>query len=111
MIRIFNGLSVILGMAALALLPAAGAGAAEFVCDDGAGGKVVCLAERGDALTRVTCKRGTLFEVHWVCSAFPENDSVLCRSRTGGQRVFKIADFGDDAAVCTSLCFCPPAKN
>lgn len=107
----FKRLSVILGMAALAILPAAGAGAAEFACDDGAGGKVLCLVERGAPLTRVTCTHGALFDVKWVCSAFPENDSVLCRSRTGDQRIFKIADFDDDAAVCTSMCFCPPAPN
>ena len=87
--------------------PALGNENAEFVCDDGAGGKVICLLEREDKLTRITCKRGTLFEVKWLCSVFPDSDAILCRSRTGGQRVFKPEEFQDEAFVCTSVCFCP----
>ena len=67
---------------------------------------MVCLLERGDRLTRLSCKRGTLFETKWICNAFPETESALCRSKDG-ERIFKLTEFEDDSNLCTSMCYCP----
>lgn len=81
--------------------------AAEFTCDDGAGGEVMCIIQRGGDAIRISCKRGSLFEVKWVCSQFPETERTLCRSRDGQQRMLPLAEYENDAALCSSLCFCP----
>jgi hypothetical protein len=83
-----------------------GSHGAEFICNDVAGGKVICLLERGDSLTKISCKRGTLFETKWVCSTFPETERALCRSK-GGERIFQLTEFEDDSNICTSMCYCP----
>ncbi len=85
--------------------------AEEFACNDGAGGKVTCIPQRGGDTLRLSCKRGSLFEIKWACTAFPETDSTLCRSRDGQQRMLSLADYGDDKVLCSSMCFCPLPEN
>ncbi|MHB8909235.1 MAG: hypothetical protein ACYDAA_10205 [Syntrophales bacterium] len=63
--------------------------------------------QRGSDVLRISCKRGSLFEIKWVCNAFPETDTTLCRSRDGQQRMSPLADYDNDAALCSSMCFCP----
>jgi len=82
----------------------------EFTCDEAVGGKISCLLERGENLTRLTCKQGTLIEIKWVCSFYPEKEKALCRSRDGGQRLFNVTEFEDDSNLCTSMCYCPEKK-
>jgi hypothetical protein len=48
-----------------------------------------------------------LFEIKWVCNAFPETDTTLCRSRDGQQRMLTLSDYDDDKLLCSSICFCP----
>ncbi len=90
----------------LCLLPL-GAHGAEFTCNDGAGGTVACTLQRGEELTRASCTRSGMFEIKWVCSEFPELQTVLCRSQAYGQRTISPDEYQDSRFLCSSLCFCP----
>jgi hypothetical protein len=68
---------------------------------------MMCIMQRGRDALRISCKRGSLFEIKWVCTAFTETDTTLCRSRDGQQRMLTLSDYDDDKLLCSSMCFCP----
>ena len=36
-----------------------------------------------------------------------ETDTTLCRSRDGQQRILPLAEYDNEATLCSSMCFCP----